>query len=56
MKQLRIPEFTVTQNGKTALEKKEDIIERLGASCDLADAITFVFYLGGEHFEDIRPL
>jgi hypothetical protein len=56
LKQLRIPEFTVTQNGKTALEKKEDIIERLGASVDLADSITFAYYLGGQHFEDIRPL
>ncbi len=43
LSELRLPEFRIDGRGRTVLESKDRISERLGSSPDLADAMTLAF-------------
>lgn len=51
LKELRLPEFSIDTKGRTVLESKDKIMERLGASPDLADAVGLCFMLPSKRYE-----
>ena len=51
LKELRLPEFRIDSTGRTVLESKDKIMERLGSSPDLADAVALCFMIPSKSYE-----
>lgn len=51
LKELRLPEFSIDTKGRTVLEPKDKITQRLGMSPDLADAVSLACIIPKKQYE-----